>query len=245
MKETKHRRQAGAKGGAGTDEAIHDEIARAILFGEIEAGTKLPEHKLAAIFGVSRERIRKVLHRLGAERRLEIIPNRGAFVPKPTIDEVRMVYQAHRVVEAGIIEQLVRIIDGDIIARLERHLVAERAAAAHNDRVASVRLSGEFHLHLVDALGNTELSRFLRELLGRSSVMVSVYEPASESLCAADEHAAIVAALRDRDAERAIRLSRDHFEHVEGRLHFDRTVPRKRDLDTVFRRPGSAPKGRR
>jgi DNA-binding GntR family transcriptional regulator len=65
--------------------------------------------------------------------------------------------------------------------------------------------------------------------------MVSVYEPASESLCAADEHAAIVAALRDRDAGRAIALSRDHFEHVEGRLHFDRAAtPRKRDLTAVF-----------
>lgn len=244
MNESRGRRKIGPKSGAAADEAIYGEIARAILFGEIEAGTKLPEHRLAAIFGVSRERIRKVLHRLGAERRLEIIPNRGAFVPKPTIDEVRTVYVAHRVMEAGVIAQLVHILDDGILNRLERHLVAESAAAARNDRIASVRLSGEFHLHLVDALGNSELSRFLRELLGRSSVMVSVYEPASESLCAVDEHAAIVAALRARDANRAIALSREHFEHVESRLNFERTAPRKRDLENIFQRTAAPPRAR-
>ena len=45
---------------------------------------KLPEHRLAAILGVSRERVRKVLHRLAAERRLETLPQRGTFVPRPT-----------------------------------------------------------------------------------------------------------------------------------------------------------------
>ena len=62
---------------------------------------------------------------------------------------------------------------------------------------ASVRLSGEFHTMLVDALGNPELSRFMRELLARSSLMVSAFEPARLSPCGVDEHAAIAAALRE------------------------------------------------
>src|SRR5699024_11863505 len=43
----------------------------------------------------------------------------------------------------------------------------------------------------------------LADLLSRSSVMVSVYEPAAQSICAVDEHGAIVAALRDRDLMRS------------------------------------------
>jgi DNA-binding GntR family transcriptional regulator len=228
-----------------TDEAVYGAILTAILEGKLKAGTKLAENPLAEIFGVSRERIRKVLHRLGAERRLEMIPNRGARVPRPTLEDVRSVYEAHRVLEAGVLAQLIRTLDDTLLARLDAHLVAEREAAERLDRAASVKLSGAFHIHLVDALGNPDLSRFLRDLLSRSSVMVSVYEPATQSICAVDEHGAIVAALRARDVMQAIELSREHFIHVESRLRLDHQAPAVMDLATVFGRTGVQPRRRR
>ncbi|MBX3453023.1 GntR family transcriptional regulator [Ferrovibrio sp.] len=219
---------------ASADEAIYREIADAILQGRLKAGTKLPEHKLAAIFGVSRERIRKLLHRLAAERRLEIIPNRGCFVPRPSVADVRMIYEAHRVFEAGVIEQLLRRLDDRILQALDAHLAQEREAAGRGDRAASVRLSGAFHLLLTDSLGNAELSRFLRELLSRSSLMVSVYEPAQSSVCAVDEHAGIVQALRQRDLATALRLSREHFTHIENRLNLEHAGGPDADLAALF-----------
>jgi len=232
-----------------TDQSIHAAIARAIQQGELKAGAKLPEHRLAEIFGASRERVRKVLQRLAAERRLEIIPYRGARVPQPTIDEVKHIYEAHRVLEAGVIAQLVNRLDARILAILDAHLGKERQAAERGDRAESMRLSGAFHLHLVDALGNPELSRFLRDLLSRSSAMVSVYEPASQSICAVDEHGAIVEALRAGEAARAIALSHHHFLHVEQRLRMEPQSEASADLKEIFReaarREGSAnPAGR-
>jgi DNA-binding GntR family transcriptional regulator len=159
-----------------------------------------------------------VLHRLVAERRLEAIPQRGVFVPKPSVEEIARIYLAHRVFEAGVIAELTRRPNAAIFDRIVGHLDEERAAVEGGDRAASVRLSGEFHLILVDSLENPELSRFLRELLARSSLMVSAFEPARLSLCGVDEHAAIAAALRAGDAERAIALSGEHFRHIEERL---------------------------
>lgn len=227
------RRRTG-KANPAQDEAVYQAILHALLEGKLKAGTKLAEPPLAEIFGVSRERIRKVLHRLGAERRLEMIPNRGARVPRPTLADVRSVYEAHRVLEAGVLTQLVRRVDDGLIDRLTAHLAEERAAATRGDRAASVRLSGAFHVHLVEALGNAELSRFLADLLSRSSVMVSVYEPATDSICAVDEHGAIVEALRAHDVVRAIAVSREHFLHVESRLHLDDAAPAAEDLAAVF-----------
>ncbi|NVO17750.1 MAG: GntR family transcriptional regulator [Rhodoplanes sp.] len=229
------RPQRASKADPQTDAAIHDAIARAVMDGSLRAGTKLAEHRLAAIFGVSRERIRKVLHRLGAERRIDIIPNRGARVPQPTVDEVRQIYEAHRVLEAGVLLALADALDDAFLARLDAHLAEEHAAAARGDRSASVKLSGGFHLLLVDAIGNPELSRILRDLLSRSSVMVSVYEPANQSICAVDEHGAIVEALRARDVGRAIDLSGHHFLHVEQRLRLDYAADAATDLEAVFR----------
>ena len=132
---------------------------------------------------------------------------------------MRTVYEAHRVFVAGVLAELVRLKPPSLIPVLERHLADERAAALRGDRATSVRLSGAFHKHLVDALENPDLSRFLLELLAKSSVMVSVYEHASHSACAVDEHGAIVGALRAWDLTRALELSRAHFMHVEHRLH--------------------------
>jgi DNA-binding GntR family transcriptional regulator len=204
--------------GAAIERRLHEALSRALLEGRLTPGAKLPEHRLAAIFHVSRERVRKVLHRLVAERRLEAIPRRGVFVPKPTVEEIAWIYLAHRVFEAGVIAELAQRPNAATLDRIVAHLDEERAAVERGDRAASVRLSGEFHRILVDSLANPELSRFLRELQARSSLMVSAFEPARLWLCGVDEHAAIAAALRAGDAERAIALSGDHFLHIEERL---------------------------
>jgi len=227
-----------AKAHPEADDAVYSRVLAAILQGSLKAGTKLSEPKLAEIFGVSRERVRKALHRLAAERRLEITPNRGARVPKPTLEDVKTVYTAHRVVEAGVLTQLLSNLPTGLLDKLDAHLREEQLAAERRDRAASVRLSGAFHLHLVDALGNDELSRITRDLISRSSVMVTLYEAATDSPCAVDEHGAIVAALRARDLTQALTLSREHFEHVEHRLHLDSSEPPEADLASIF---GGAP----
>jgi len=223
-----------AASGPELDDSVHDALSNALFEGRLTPGGKLPEHRLAAIFGVSRERIRKVLHRLVAERRLEAIPQRGVFVPNPSRHEIRIVYEAHRVFEAGVLAQLARTTDEAILARIDAHLAEERAAAARADRAASVRLSGQFHMLLVDSLGNAELSRFLRELLARSSLMVSAFEPARLSLCGVDEHSAIAEALRSRDRDRAIALSGEHFTHIEQRLAQGIVERSERELEDVL-----------
>jgi DNA-binding GntR family transcriptional regulator len=217
--ETKRpRKRPPAVDGAAVNDAVHNALSQALFEGRLAPGSKLPEHRLASIFNVSRERIRKVLHRLTAERRLENVPQRGTFVPNPSPDEIRTVYRAHRVFEAGVLTQMAKELSEATIGRIDAHLAEERDAAARGDRPASIRLSGGFHALLVDSLGSAELSRFLRELLSRSSLMVSAFEPARLSLCGVDEHVAIAEALKARDAERAIVLSEEHFMHIEQRL---------------------------
>jgi DNA-binding GntR family transcriptional regulator len=244
MKTLSTRRRA-AKADPKTDQVVYDAIFGAILEGRLKAGTKLAEKPLAEIFAVSRERIRKVLQRLGAERRLEMIPNRGARVPRPTLEDVRSVYEAHRILEAGILPQLIKILDEAFMARLDAHLAQERTAAERGSRAQSVKLSGEFHLLLVDKLGNPDLSRFLRDLLSRSSVMVSVYESATQSICGVDEHRMIVEALRSRDPVRAVEVSRHHFRHVEERLHFEGEAEAAPDLAAVFGQDKPRTRGRK
>src|SRR5258708_38714372 len=105
MDEARTRRRRTGKADPETDEVIYQAILRAIMEGRLKAGTKLVENPLARIFKVSRERIRKVLHRLGAERRLGGIPKPRARGPPPAPDDVRSGYQAHRRPWAGVLGQ--------------------------------------------------------------------------------------------------------------------------------------------
>jgi DNA-binding GntR family transcriptional regulator len=233
-KPTVRRRSAPALQGPEIDDSVHACLSQALFEGRLAPGSKLPENRLASIFNVSRERVRKVLHRLVAERRLESIPQRGTFVPNPSPEEIRMIYRAHRVFEAGVLLYLGKQLNEATIARIDGHLADEREAALRADRAASVRLSGAFHMLLVDALNSAELSRFLRELLARSSLMVSAFEPARLSPCGVDEHAAIADALKAGDLERAIALSDEHFQHIEQRLAQGKDEWRERTIEDAL-----------
>ncbi len=214
---------------------IHEILSRLLLAGRIAPGTKLVEQKLAGLFAVSRERVRKVLHRLGYERLLELIPNRGAFVVDPTLEEARRLYDARRIVESGIVFQLAEGLSKDQLARLESHVRQEEAAATADDRPASIRLSGAFHMLLADMTASDLVEREMQELVSRTAMLVAFYEPGSASVCGCEEHASIIDALRRRDPSGAARAMSAHLSLIETRLKPLRCEPVGEDLETVLK----------
>lgn len=198
--------------------SIHSVLARALLAGRIPAGTKLGEHRLASLFGVSRERVRKVLHRLGHERLLTIEKNRGAFAIDPDLGEARMVYEARRILEGGIVAHLADALDAAGRARLEAHIAAEDEALTRGDRFTSIRLSAEFHTVLGDLTGNPLIVRPLQELVARTVMLVAFFEPDASVACQCDEHRLVFRSLVARERAKAVRAMTTHLSLVETRL---------------------------
>lgn len=213
---------------------IHEILSRLLLAGRIAPGSKLVEQRIAGLFGVSRERVRKVLQRLGYERLLELIPNRGAFVVDPSLEEARRLYDARRIVESGIVFQLAEGLSRDQVARLEDHVHQEQAAADADDRPVSIRLSGAFHMLLADMTASELVEREMQELVSRTAMLVAFYEPGTSSLCGCEEHAAITDALRRRDASGAARAMSAHLSLIETRLKPMRCEPVGADVETVL-----------
>ena len=214
---------------------IFDILSNLLLGGRLPPGTKLVEQKIAKVFGVSRERIRKVLHRLGHERLLDLIPNRGAFVAEPTLEEARRIYDARRIVEAGIVLDLADGLSKDGVEALERHLSLEEEAVAADDRPASIRLSGHFHLLLAQMTGSEFVERQLQELVSRTAMMVAFYEPRTLSACACDEHASIIRALVKRDGAAAARAMKSHLSLIDTRLRPSAVATEERDVEDILR----------
>jgi DNA-binding GntR family transcriptional regulator len=200
------------KGDVAIDKAVYDAIRRAMLMGRLLPGTKLREPALSRVLKVSRERVRKALHRLVHEGWLEAVPNRGTFVPALTIEEVREIYDVRTMLETAIVQRLCAEHDLPAAQRLKAHVSEERQAVRSDDRGRLFGLSGEFHILLAELCGNEQLSRLLRGLLTRSTMHFSLSAPERFHNCAGPhDHADIVKAILARDAKKAAKLMLDHL----------------------------------
>ena len=196
-------------------------IATAIHEHRLLPGTKLGEDRLANIFNTSRARVREVLARMARDQMVELFPQRGAFVAKPSIEQALDVFEARRLIEPGIVRRLVLSMDNSKIRRLQTHLKQEREARANSDKRATVRLSGEFHVLLAELAGNSALLRSMRELSTLTCLTISLYESAVNTCCLVDEHEAVVDAIVAGNGELAEQLMLSHLDHIQGSLRLE------------------------
>jgi len=215
------------------EEAIYATISRALLAGELAPGSPLRETALAEVFGVSRERMRKILLRLGNNQLIELIRNRGAFVAAPSLAQAREIYEARRILEGGIASHLASSLSPQDIERLQEHLARENAAQEGGDRAESVRLSAEFHVLLAQATRSAFVLQQVQELVSRTSMLVAVFEPARASQCACDEHRDIFTALLSGDGAAASRSMRTHLSLIETRLRPGVAAPSRDAVETL------------
>ena len=141
-----------------THDEIYEKIYVAILEHRLHPGTKLVEERLAEIFSVSRARVREVLARLAHEQIVEMIPQRGAYVAKPSIEQALDVFEARRLIEPAVLHRLIETLTPEKLARLRQHQELELDARRRDDKRAVVRLSGEFHSLAAELAGNTALA---------------------------------------------------------------------------------------
>jgi DNA-binding GntR family transcriptional regulator len=213
---------------------IYEKIYVAILEHRLHPGTKLGEEKLADIFGVSRARIREVLARLAHEQIVDLFPQRGAFVAKPTIEQARDVFEARRLIEPAVVRRLVDNLTPEKIQRLRDHVATEAKARQRGDKRAVIRLSGEFHTLLAELAGNSALARSMRELSILTCLTIFLYDAPTAQSCRHDEHEMIIEAMARRDGGRAEKIMLEHLDHIEGSLSLDNGNGDV-DLEAIFR----------
>lgn len=184
-------------------------------------GVRLVEDELAGIFGVSRERIRRILLVLSQHDVVRLEPNRGAFVARPTYAECRDAFEGRLLIERHVVATLAGLGPARrrmIVSHLRRHLAAEDAAIAAGDRVAEIRLSGEFHLKMAAFAGNRRLLRMLQEIIPQMSLALAAHTHAHDLDCSIGEHAALLDAIDAGDAALADQLLARHLDHMEVAL---------------------------
>ena len=157
-------------GRASTAGRVADVLRTRITEGHLPPGTRLSEEDIGAALGVSRNTLREAFRLLGHERLLLHEFNRGVFVRRLTVEDVRDLYQLRRILECGAVRRAAerRRTDSSAGPWAEllvavREAVEEGEAAAARDAWVEV---GTANMHFHQAIAALAQSPRVTEAMG-------------------------------------------------------------------------------
>jgi DNA-binding GntR family transcriptional regulator len=190
----------------------YDELKRRILDNELPPGTQALEQQTAEWLGMSRTPVREALIRLAQEGMVEVRPRHGMRVLPIAIADLREIYDLLAGLEATAADILARRgLNAVEAAELEGLLTGMTAALDAGDLITWAEGDARFHRRIVEMSGNQRLIMMvetIREQSHRARMATLRLRP--KPVASNEEHAAVVAALRRRDGEAAVKLLRAH-----------------------------------
>jgi DNA-binding GntR family transcriptional regulator len=213
---------------------VYGHIFASIVDQRLPPGTKLNELTLCEIFNVGRRQIAQVLNRLSYDRLVTLHANRGAFVAAPEVAEARTIFEARKVIECEITRIVATNVTREALNPLRRNVEEETAHRMHGRLREAIRSSGQFHILLGELVKNGILAGIVRQLVARTSLVVSLYENQSTMSCWHDDHGAFIKLLEAHRVAPAVSLMRKHLSDVEESLNFDRHARDPLDLRSVY-----------
>jgi DNA-binding GntR family transcriptional regulator len=192
---------------------VYQALRRAILEQALRPGTKLPEDAIAGQFGVSRTVARRALEMLAADEIVDLRPNRGAAVAKPTLEEARDTFQVRMDIEHLIVARVVGKLTRKDLKRLEASVDAEERSH-HEGKEDYIRHAAEFHILIAEMAGSPLFLRYLRSLVSRSALILGLYGRPHWGDCNVHEHRELIEALGGKNVARAQKLMRAHLDAV-------------------------------
>ncbi|WP_238014081.1 GntR family transcriptional regulator [Dactylosporangium sp. AC04546] len=196
---------------------VYERLRDAILTGELRPGERVNIDALARELGISKIPLREAVQRLTAQG-LVVQPNphAGAQVAPLSLREMRGVYLARGALEGLAARVAATTVSDAELAELQELHEQMRQRFTAGDTSELSALNRRFHTGIADATHYATL----RELTDLTLLRVQHYrvgvrvEPAWGQVVT--EHAAILDALRRRDADRAEMAARDHVEWQLG-----------------------------
>lgn len=199
-----------ARAKAANASAIYATIRAEIVAGELAPATPLREAALASRFGVSRTPIRDVLSRLLHDGLLERAVT-GLQVATNSIERTIQVYDLRTLLEGQVAAEAADSRrEADLM--LLRRLLNRDRALDNPSTAERVRVNLEFHNAVWDAAHNGVLRDILERLaMNGVSAPQTTLDVGDRWAISLDQHAEMIDAIEDRDAERARHVAQKHL----------------------------------
>ncbi|HXF97393.1 MAG TPA: GntR family transcriptional regulator [Gaiellaceae bacterium] len=195
-------------------EQVKEILLERILRGELPAGHRLVETRIARELGTSQAPVREALRDLQNMGLVESEPFRGARV-RPVDDTTLLaVFPVRAALEELAAREAAKRADGDV-APLERELEAMRAAARKGDWRTQIAHDIRFHRAVVEMAGNEPLLRSWLVLGIDLSTAFATYWTYWDQADLAEFHVPILEAIRAGEPARAAAEARRHVRRTE------------------------------
>jgi GntR family transcriptional regulator, rspAB operon transcriptional repressor len=194
-------------------DAAYDAIKHRIITCAFKPGEYINELQLSALLDIGRTPVHQALDRLMIEGMVEVIPRKGVIVKPVSLNEVLQITEVRLINEPLGARLAAEHANNSDIADLADVLKRAKHWGALRNVEQMMLLDREFHLTIAKASKNDVLMELLRNLHERSLRFwfISLNAPAHyESV--QNEHAAIMDAVRQRDAAKADAAMRRHIE---------------------------------
>jgi DNA-binding GntR family transcriptional regulator len=195
-------------------------IREAILCGHFEPGEKLDQDLIAQELDVSRTPIREALGRLESEGFVDVRPHRGAFVVMPSREDIRNTYEVLGILEAEVIRLATPAVPESLLDEMEKRLAEDQAKLDHRDNVLYSEIDvPRFPMSVFQFIDNALLREIMDGLNHRIEIIRRLMRSQEPLLVdSLKEHRVILAAMRQRNAELAAELTRDHLKQSAHRI---------------------------
>ncbi len=178
---------------------IASDLRSAILKGEIPAGAKLNQLRLAEQFEVSTTPVREALRLLEAQGLVRIDTYSGAIVPVPALDDLMSLYRIRLALCPLVAESVVLRATPEQLARAK---AANRQLVATNDDSAWLEANQRLHSALDEATSDRRLAQLWHHLSAASAIYVNLSLPhrTAARQGAHNEHTRLIEAYAKGDA---------------------------------------------
>lgn len=198
---------------------IYQILKKDIIFQELPPGMRIVDQEIADRLRVSRTPVREAINRLASEGLIVALPRRGVFVMELSEKDIKEIYEVRESLEVLAIRLAVPVLTDADIRGLEEISEQYQAAMQKDDYPTCYDLDRQFHDLLVTISGNCLLADMYKALSGK--IQISRWRHCrdrSRTQQSLLEHARILQALRNRDAEEAILRLREHIGTVKEDL---------------------------
>ena len=211
-------------------DSVHEKLRRAIVTGELRAGERLVESRMAQTFGISRTPIREAIHKLEREGLLQRDPKGGFFVMGLTRADIEETFGIRGVLESYAARLATMHHSEEDLVSLENKLLEYETALEAGDLTALPEINTEFHELLYDLSHSPRLVKMIDDLKTyifrfRHDIL-KVEEMARISSA---DHRLMLDGIRERDEKKVSALVREHI--LRGReivlAEFDKQVGTK------------------
>ena len=204
-------------------------FTRQILSGGILPGQFISQRELMTLLDMPLGAVREMIPRLEAGGLIKTVPQRGLQIAHVDLKLIRNAFQVRSMIEREAVLNFVHgASDVELLAIEASHqAILARASAMADSGKEDAHLLDEaqaldwgLHDRMVDALGNEIISEIYRVNSLRVRLIKlehSVITP-TRLIPAMQEHLRFIAALRQRDAARAVELLEDHINSARSRV---------------------------